>query len=152
VTPNVVEYQTDTSRAIAAMLAAGAAYRYQDLRLIFSHAGGTVPFLIERFMGWAKSPRVARNIPDGLMTELRRFYYDTAQTCNAAAMGALTKMVPDSQILFGTDYPFRSMSEQAAELKSCGVFDVNRLRKIGRANALKLLPRFQNIPYERRAS
>lgn len=143
VSPNVVEYQTDTTRAIAEILASGTASRYPDMRIIFSHAGGTMPFLIERFVGWAKSPQIAKNLPKGLKYELERFYYDTAQTSNSVAMGALTKVVPDSQILFGTDYPFRTVVEHVKNLTECGVFDDKRLREIGRGNVLALLPRFR---------
>jgi predicted TIM-barrel fold metal-dependent hydrolase len=143
VSPNVIEYQTDTSRAIAEFLGSGAAARYPDIRIIFSHAGGTMPFLIERFTGWAKTPSVAKNLPNGLMHELERFYYDTAQTSNAVAMGALTKLVPDKQILFGTDYPFRTVTEHVENLIGSGVFDSKRLKTIGRDNALAILPRFR---------
>ncbi|TDG17487.1 amidohydrolase [Paraburkholderia silviterrae] len=143
VSPNVVEYQTDTTRAIAEILASGTASRYPDVRIIFSHAGGTMPFLIERFVGWAKSPQIAKKLPNGLKYELERFYYDTAQTSNSTAMGALTKIVPDSQILFGTDYPFRTVVDHVKNLTECGVFDDRRLRLIGRDNALALLPRLR---------
>lgn len=143
VSPNVVEYQTDTTRAIAELLASGTVSRYPDIRIIFSHAGGTMPFLIERFIGWARSPQIAKNLPNGLQYELDRFYYDTAQTSNVVAMGALTKVVPDSQILFGTDYPFRTVVEHVKSLRECGVFDDKRLRAVGRTNALALLPRIR---------
>ena len=44
------------------------------------------------------------------MPLLRSFYYDTAQVSHPAAMSSLIKVVPTSQILFGTDFPFRSRS------------------------------------------
>ena len=141
VSPNVVEYQTDTTRAIAGILASGTASRFPDVRIIFSHAGGTMPFLIERFAGWAKSPQIARRLPQGLNHELERFYYDTAQTSNNVAMGALAKLVPNSQILFGTDYPFRTVVEHVRNLTECGVFNEAQLAAIGRGNALALFPR-----------
>ena len=36
---------------------------------------------------------------------LRRFYYEVAQQTNVVALGALRRVVPISQIVFGTDYP-----------------------------------------------
>ncbi|MDW3684498.1 amidohydrolase family protein [Cupriavidus sp. CV2] len=141
VSPNVVEYQTDTTRAIAGILASGTASRFPDVRIIFSHAGGTMPFLIERFVGWAKSPAIAKQLPKGLNHELERFYYDTAQTSNNVAMGALKALVPTSQILFGTDYPFRTVVDHVRNLAECGVFNEAQLAAIGRGNALALFPR-----------
>ncbi len=138
---NLIEYQTDTTRAIAGILAAGIPTRYPDVKMIFSHAGGTMPFLIERFMNWAKTPPIAKALPHGLISAVSGFYYDTAQTSNPIAMGALSKLVPNSQILFGTDYPFRTVEEHVDQLTHSGVFDANQLRGIGREHALMLMPR-----------
>jgi hypothetical protein len=51
-----IEYGTDTTRTIASLVFSGAAARYADIEFIFSHAGGTMPFLIERFDVLARSP------------------------------------------------------------------------------------------------
>jgi 6-methylsalicylate decarboxylase len=77
----------------------------------------------------------------GVMAELRRFFYDTAQAANPIAMASLTKMVATSQILFGTDYPYRTTAQQAAELAK--VFNAEDVRKIDRENAVKLVPRWR---------
>ncbi len=143
---NLIEYQTDTSRAIAGLLAAGIPARYPNIKIIFSHAGGTMPYLIERFVGWAKSPPMVAALPQGLMPALAGFYYDTAQASNPIAMGALSKLVPSSQILFGTDYPFRLVDEQLEQIMNCGVFDSDKLSAIGRDNALILMKRTADLP------
>ena len=61
-----IEYGTDTSRAIARTVFSGTSQRYPDIRLIFSHAGGTMPFLIERLINLAKTPQYAAQLPQGL--------------------------------------------------------------------------------------
>src|SRR5439155_17010990 len=40
---------TDTTRAIAQIIFGGAASRYPNVRMIFSHGGGTIPSLVELF-------------------------------------------------------------------------------------------------------
>jgi 6-methylsalicylate decarboxylase len=144
--PNIgdgaIEWGTDTTRAIALMIFGGAAARYPNVRMIFSHGGGTMPFLVERFVGMARSPQQAAKFPNGFEGAAGKFYYDTAQVANPAAMSALTKVVPVSQIVFGTDYPFRTAVEHVKGLKECGVFGANDLQAIDR-NALKLLPKFR---------
>ena len=45
------------------------------------------------------------------MSELRRFYYDIAQAFQPIPLAALKKLVPSAQILFGTDYPYRTSPE-----------------------------------------
>jgi predicted TIM-barrel fold metal-dependent hydrolase len=143
--PNVgdgaIEWGTDTTRAIAQMIFGGAAARYPNVRMIFSHGGGTMPFLVERFTGMAKSAQFAPKFPQGFGGAAAKFYYDTAQVANPAAMSALTKVVPVSQIVFGTDYPFRTPLEHVKGLKECGVFRSKDLQAIDQ-NALRLLPKF----------
>jgi predicted TIM-barrel fold metal-dependent hydrolase len=138
-----IEYGTDTTRAITQYVFGGTARRCPNIRMIFSHAGGTMPFLIERFVNLAKSPAFASQLPQGFLAEATKFYYDTAQTSNAAAMSALLKVVPISQILFGTDFPFRTAADHVKGLKECGVFTAKNLREIDRENAARLLPRYK---------
>jgi 6-methylsalicylate decarboxylase len=138
-----IEWGTDTTRAIAQIVFGGAAARYSDVRFIFSHAGGTMPFLVERFVNMAKSAQFAAQLPRGFEGAAAKFYYDTAQTSNPAAMSALSKVVPVSQIVFGTDFPFRTAAEHVTGLRECRVFSEKDLQAIARENALTLLPRFR---------
>src|SRR5437667_1875213 len=136
-----IEWGTDPTRAIPQMIFGGAAARYPNVRMIFSHGGGTMPFLVERFSLMAKSAQMAPRFPQGFEAVAAKFYYDTAQVANPAAMSALSKVVPISQIVFGTDYPFRTAAEHVKGLKECGVFDPKDLQAIDQ-NALRLLPKF----------
>ena len=117
-----IEYATDTTRAIVRMIFSGSSRRYPNIRMIWSHAGGTLPFLDFRFIREAALDRYKTLLPDGFLFEARRFYYDTAQAANAAPMSALLKTVPLSHIVFGTDYPYLSIRENVDGLKATGVF------------------------------
>jgi predicted TIM-barrel fold metal-dependent hydrolase len=138
-----IEWGTDTTRAITRMVFGGTAARYPEIRMIFSHAGGTMPFLVERFINMAKGRQYAAQLPQGFLAAAKKFYYDTAQTSNPAAMSALTKVVPMSQIVFGTDFPYRTAIEHVKGLAECGVFSAKELAAIDRENALTLLPRYR---------
>jgi 6-methylsalicylate decarboxylase len=141
--PQLIEWGTDTTRTIADIVFSGNALKFRDIRWIFSHAGGTMPFLIERFV---RNPLLVPNakptVPEGTLAELRRFYYDTAQTSNKGSMSALAAIIPVSQIVFGTDFPYRTSIEHVKGLRDAGVFADVQLLDIERGNALKLLPRF----------
>jgi predicted TIM-barrel fold metal-dependent hydrolase len=145
--PNVgdstIEWGTDTTRAITNLLFSGTAARCPNVRMIFSHAGGTMPYLVERFEALAKSPKFASQFPSGFAGEAGKFYYDTAWTTNSEAMGALSKLIPVSQIVFGTDFPYLTAADQLKGLKDCGVFSAADLEKIESQNARPLLPRFR---------
>jgi 6-methylsalicylate decarboxylase len=131
----VIEYGTDTTRAIGQLVFGGEAQRHPDIRMIFSHAGGTMPFLYHRFVSQAQSPGAA----PGALAELRRFYYDTAQASLAPPMAALRRIAPISHILFGTDYPYRSAGDTARELRHSGVFSAPEIEAVEHANARALL-------------
>jgi predicted TIM-barrel fold metal-dependent hydrolase len=137
----VLEYGFDTTRAIAKLIFTGAAARYPGIRFIFSHAGGTMPFLVERFerAPISTGKDFKAQAPYGILHELKKFYYDTAQAAHPLAVGVLAKLVATSQIVFGTDFPFRSSEEQVRSLNGCG-FGENELRAIYRENALRLMP------------
>jgi len=142
--PVMIEFGTDTTRAIASILFSGNANRFRNIRWIFSHAGGTMPFLIERFVRHPiLVPKVAPLFPQGVGAELKRFYYDTAQTANPAAMSALTKVVPSSQIVLGTDYPYRTALDHVKGLRDCGLFSAAELNLIERETPLSLVPRLR---------
>ena len=140
--PTLVEWGTDTTRTIGDIVFSGNAQKFRDIKWIFSHAGGTMPFLIERFI---RQPMIEAKykpmVPDGTLAELTRFYYDTAQTSNKASMSALTAVIPTSQILFGTDFPYRTGIDHVKGLRSSGIFTDAQIMDIERGNALKLLPR-----------
>ena len=131
-----IELPTDTTRAIMSMIATGSSSRYPDMHVIFSHAGGTMPFLLPRLI------KDSKKVPAGFLAEARRFYYDTAQAANAAPMAALKNTVPVSHIVFGTDFPYISSADTAKGLKDSGVFTDAELLQIDRDNILQLLPKY----------
>jgi 6-methylsalicylate decarboxylase len=143
VPPAVIEYGTDTTRAIGSLLLGGGAKKFPDITWIFSHAGGTMPFLIERFVRIGATPSVQPNLPGGdMMAALRSFHYDIAQSSHPIPLGALVKLVSPSRIVFGTDFPFRTAADHAKALADFG-FAPDELRAIDRENALKFLPKYR---------
>ena len=138
-----IEYGTDTTRTIASLVFSGTAARYRGIRFIFSHAGGTMPFLMARFLQNERN-RAARGLPPAdPEAQVRRFFYDTAQSCHPAVMTALRRVVDTDRILFGTDFPWGHADEHAAGLAACG-FGAAELEAIGHGNATRLLSRFHD--------
>jgi len=145
VPPTVIEYGTDTSRTITDILFSGTAARCQDARFIFSHAGGTLPYLTERLVRLpVQNTALKARVPNGVLAELKRFYYDTAWSAHPMAMGSLTKLVAVSQILFGSDYPYRTGEDHVKGLMESG-FSAADLQAIGRDNAVRLMPRLRSV-------
>lgn len=140
--PIYIEYGTDTARAIASLIFNHVAERTPDVNYIFCHGGGTVTSLTDRFtVQMLRMPKYKDFTSEGVTAQLKRFYYDTAQAANPIIMAALTRMVATSQIVFGTDYPYRTAAEHVKGLAA--IFGADDLAKIDRANALRLLPHWR---------
>ena len=142
---STIEYGTDTTRTVASLIfgEAGTAFRFPDIRWIWSHSGGTIPFLTSRLIRLAherKDPRMP--LPAGPMPILEKYDYEVAQGNTPSQLAALTKMVSVSQILFGSDYPFRDAKEAVDGLLDFK-FPSSDLRAIEYENTMRLIPRLK---------
>jgi predicted TIM-barrel fold metal-dependent hydrolase len=151
---HVLEWNTDTSRAIWNMINDGqfgpsrlsAATRCPNVTFIWSHAGGTLLGLIQRFLGAASSADSLAQTPEpnSRLYHLRRFYYDTAVSANPIQMTALKSLVGGSQILFGSDFPFVSPLDTIQGLQKSGL-SADELRGIEGENALRIFPKWKQV-------
>ena len=138
VSPSVIEFPLDTTRTIVSLLFSGSLARFQNMNWIFSHAGGTLPMLAERIANIiGAQPRLRSRAPNGGMHELRRLHYDLAQGSSPMQLAALTKLVPTSQIVFGSDFPFWSASATQEGMKAWD-FDGPARNAIWQGNARRL--------------
>ena len=137
--PAVIEVPHDTTRAALSLLLKGGFRRYRNIRWLFSHGGGTIPMLAGRIAAFYAKP--AEFAPDGVIAELTRLHYDTANATHAASMAALLALVPATQVTFGTDYPY-FFGAQAASLNALGLA-ADDLAAIARGTAERLLPRLR---------
>ena len=127
---SVVEYDFDTARAIVSLLANGALRRYPNIRFIFSHSGGTMPALANRVSEYLPENHSEKAAAD-LMDELKKLYYEVAHATYPAPLSALTKLIPTSQILFGSDYPIVAYRTTTGGLDHFG-FSASDMRAINR--------------------
>jgi predicted TIM-barrel fold metal-dependent hydrolase len=139
--PSSIEFATDTTRTIASLIfgKGGTAFHCPDVRFIWSHSGGTLPFLIGRFIREQvvrKDPRM----PEGPEPIIRKYFYEIAQGNEPGQFAALLKIVPVSQLMFGSDFPYREAVEAVNGLDAYGFGAADRAA-INRQNALRLLPR-----------
>jgi len=143
VAPGSLEYGTDTTRAITGVAFSGDAARCPDIRFIWSHAGGTAPFLAARIDGASRGAK--ERMPAGFMSTLKTFYYDLAGATNAGAVASLLQLVPPSQVLFGTDFPpGGAAAGYVAAIRELKMFSESALRAIERDNAVRLIPRLKS--------
>jgi predicted TIM-barrel fold metal-dependent hydrolase len=144
VSAQTLEYPTDTTRIIMNLIITNTATRCPNVKFIFSHAGGTLVSIAQRFLGNQVTADGLAKVPeaDSRLYHVRRFFYDTAGSANPIQLQSLKLLVPAAQIVFGTDFPFGNVSATAAGVQTSG-FSAAELRGIYRDNALKFLTKLQ---------
>lgn len=158
----LVEFLFDTTRAALNLLFSGSLDRFPNIRFILAHAGGTLPYV-----AWRVSEIVSRQMTvppwdtqysspfmqqhagkvtaDLVLSQLRRFWYETALAAGPQTFGSLTAVAAPEHILFGSDWPYcpDDMTEDMVKaLGNSTMHDENQRRAIERDNALRLFPRF----------
>jgi predicted TIM-barrel fold metal-dependent hydrolase len=140
---STIEFLFDTTRAITSLLVNGTFSRFPDTRFIFCHAGGTMPMVAARTAAFVQRHKeIADRLPNGVDFELRKLYYDVANSTNHPSVAALMSLVPTTQILFGTDFPYVPASVTANGVDQFG-FSPADLQAINRKNATRLFGRLK---------
>jgi predicted TIM-barrel fold metal-dependent hydrolase len=144
VNESILEYPFDTARAVESLLFRGVFVRFRNIRWVVPHGGGPIGSLAGRMTRFASlaSRDVAAVAPQGVVAELARLYYDTANATSKATMDALLDLVPPSQLLFGTDFPYLGGKENADGLVALGL-PPPTLAAIRRGNVERLIPRLR---------
>lgn len=139
---NFIEFPQDTARAVVSLLFSGTLARHRGIKWLFSHAGGPIPMYGGRIATLAgpRFPNLEKVAPNGIESELKRLYYDTANAAYPATMHALLDYVPLSQVVFGTDYPYVDVADNVVGFAALKLSLAQR-HAIERGNAEKLLPR-----------
>ncbi len=141
---STLEFPFDTTRALMSMLHSGAIERFANVRMIFSHAGGAMPYLAGRTA--VLSQRNPNFVLRGekLVPALRNVFYDVTQSISAPTFAALSALAPAENLMFGSDCPFAKEPQVRAALTELDHLGLDRPARdrIERNNALRLFPRF----------
>jgi predicted TIM-barrel fold metal-dependent hydrolase len=135
---HILEAPFDTTRTIVSLLINGVLSSCPDIRFIFAHGGGAIPYLAGRIA--ALSDGSGEMQPDRMYDQLSRLYFDTALAMNEPALAALTTFSSPSRILLGTDSPILSAEAEIGAWLNVGL-DPNLRVLIERDNAATLLRR-----------
>ena len=137
VPPSAIEYATDTTRTVASLIfeKPRSAFKFPDIRWIWSHSGGTIPSLTSRFIRLASE----RKMTEDPVAVVQKHFYEVAQGNTPGQLAALMKLVSISQVMFGSDYPYRDAKE-AVDGVVAYKFSAAEQLAIDNGNALKMFP------------
>ncbi|KAI9928667.1 hypothetical protein ASPWEDRAFT_149251 [Aspergillus wentii DTO 134E9] len=141
------DYPHETGRSAMDLITSGRLRQNPGCKVILSHAGGTLPYLIHRSATMLPCMPADRNIGisrDEILETAREFYFDTAISANEVTLQALFAFAKPGHVLFGSDFPnapkdaivrFTRFVEE--ELPDGVTVEVQR------ENALELFPRLR---------
>jgi predicted TIM-barrel fold metal-dependent hydrolase len=146
---SLIDFTADTTRAVAQLHYGNTFARTPSVKYIFSHAGGTVPYLATRFSIVDEMNVIPGAEERGTAADtLRRLYWDTALAWRPPVLQMLRSVVGLNQVLFGSDYPYlrRDLAVGCRrEVESSTELNVNERRVILAGNALGLFPRLAQL-------
>ena len=105
----VVAFPGETGLAAASMITGGTLARVPDLRIAFSHGGGSLQAVLPRLHhGWLNLPPVRAALQGDPLVAARQMFYDDL-VYDSATIHRLIAVFGASQIMVGSDYPFAIM-------------------------------------------
>ena len=146
--PSLLEFVFDTTRAVTHLVLSGTLERCPDLRLIIPHAGGTIPFLVDRISLLAARfvPGTPARAPAGVEAYLSRLYYDLAIATNPHAVASVLQLVGPERLLYGSDWPAldeADVQNLIQDLGSNALLQPGDRARIEWQNAMELFPRLR---------
>jgi 6-methylsalicylate decarboxylase len=146
---NLLDFPTDTNRAVAQMHYTNRFARTPSVKYIFSHAGGSIPYLAARFaiideMGFIEGGEQRGSAAD----MFRRMYWDTALASTDPVLRMLRDVAGINRVLYGTDFPYlrRDLAVLSKQriLQSQALNDDERGSVLG-GSAVDLFPRLHSL-------
>jgi aminocarboxymuconate-semialdehyde decarboxylase len=129
----------DIALACASMITGGIAARHPQLRIAFSHGGGTMPILLPRLVhAWNMVPKSKESVIESPAVTAKRFYYDDV-LFDADSIKLLVGRFGATQVVVGTDYPFALGESDPLGLLAKAGFDSQTVNRITSENAKRFL-------------
>jgi len=153
-TDNLIDFPGDTTRAIAQLHYGGTFAATPDVKYIFSHAGGTTPYLAGRFAIVDEMKIMAARSANGTAAEtFRKLYWDTALAWSDPVLHTLRLIAGTDKVLFGTDFPYlrRDIAIRSkSDVSGSAELSAEEKEKVLGGNALELFPRIKSIYQEKK--
>ncbi|KAF1353021.1 amidohydrolase family protein [Lizonia empirigonia] len=115
------DYPHETGRTAMDLITSGRLRQHPGCKVILSHAGGTLPYLIHRAATmFPFMPHGCKRTREEILDEAKEFYFDTALSSGGPTIKALAEFAKPGHLLFGSDFP---NAPEGAILKFTALFD-----------------------------
>lgn len=104
-----IDYPHETTRTAMDLLQTSNRRRFPNCKVILSHAGGMLPWIISR-VAYSRRGLAREAVPDGntydeMMSDFRSFYFDLALSTPHHVLDLVLRTIPHDRILYGEQLP-----------------------------------------------
>ena len=138
----VLEYVLDVSMGIGKMMMSGVFNRHKQVKFIFAHFGGVLPFVKERFDSTYSMLRrrgFVKDLGENPGEYFSRLYFDMSGTRSLGALQTALEMTDAKHILWGSDYPANQNFKDSLSVISQGILSLEQRNLILGENFKRLL-------------
>ncbi|KAH7129179.1 hypothetical protein EDB81DRAFT_764329 [Dactylonectria macrodidyma] len=162
----MIEFPTETARCLMSMVDQGTFTKYPDIKWIFSHNGGSFPYLFQRCIrtlsgsklvgvggpGAKQVNRIANNNAGQTLQHVfgaGNIYIECSQGTAVQTVMLKSLGVRAENVLTGSDWPFTGKDDVASTLEEMygpeksGMYTPQEIELIRAGNALRLFPRLK---------
>ncbi|EAA28806.2 hypothetical protein GE21DRAFT_8399 [Neurospora crassa] len=163
----MIDYPHETTRTAVDLIISGIMREFTDVKIILSHAGGTLPYLALRpaavlpYLPPSIAPPIVAaavaaqeghhptDVTNQFMEDAKRFYFDTALSTGSHTLSLLKEFAKPDHVLYGSDFPYApspAIADMNARLDRYGAEkDEAFVQSAASEAALKLFPRLSNV-------
>lgn len=164
----MIDYPHETTRTAVDLIVSGSVHKHPNVKIILSHAGGTLPFLALRPAAMLPyinpQPALATTVAskdlehesrlsgtaltETFMEHARSFYFDTALSAAPLTLGLLRQFARPGHVLFGSDYPYAptpAIKQMNGLLDKYGEDNEVFTQSVNFRAALNLFPRLSHV-------
>ncbi|RJE24219.1 Amidohydrolase [Aspergillus sclerotialis] len=142
----VIDYPHETTRTAADLITSNTVRTHRSVKIILSHAGGTLPYLATRAAHLLAGTGLSSKPADEFMEDAREFYFDLALSSNEFELPLVLGFAKKGHVLYGSDFPYAPRETIDAHVKMFEAYDFGNTEKeyeVARGAAVKLFPRFR---------
>ena len=151
----ILDFPHETTRAAVSMIIGNDVHDYPNVKIILSHAGGTLPYMVTRVAYQVGGGSFIKNkSAEDFLDEARKFYFDLALSAYEGPFDLLRNFAKRGHITFGSDFPFAKAENIRGQVEFLNGITKELDRTAGkeggakgegwevrRGNALRLFPR-----------
>jgi predicted TIM-barrel fold metal-dependent hydrolase len=148
--PPILDFPQETTRTTLVMIVNGTMRSFPQCKVILSHAGGHLPYVIGRAQSLVPHLVSQYGMPSDSMNHMiedaQAFYFDLALSRTSHTLDTLLRNFPVDHIMCGSDFPMRPPPATIGLSKALDEYEMDSetREKIYWENAITLFPQLKS--------